>query len=330
MLLVEPFNVYISNEGGNLLMATDDKNSNEATPTYSVRTTKDVTDRIQELINRTGLNSKDLFVNMVENLESKLFLETSPEESQAMQQIRFHLSRVDNVFLGMAQKVADVTADFTQRFDAQSLKHQEIMDRLNQEKLQLVKEVTLAEETADSISKVLLSNDDQLRELKERAKADKLTISILSQKVETLEIDVKSVPPLTKQIETMQQTIRESSELNSTLKRELEGANRENARLVEEANKQIVVLDREHDQKVKHLIEIHESSVHEHEQEIKRINEVNELKHQHVMLKIESEVSKAKQIGNQEQISLMREHNQLIREHAILQSKLAALIPKNS
>lgn len=330
-------------------MATEDKIPTESNTTpYTMRVTKEATERVQILLDKTGLTMKDLFTTMVEGLEAKLIIETSPDQDRAMQQIRYHLGRVDSVFLGMAQKVVDVTADFTQRFDTQTLKNQEVLDRLTQEKFQLIKEVEIAKETVGTISEALVRNDEQLSELNERAKADKLTISILSKKVEALEIEVQSVPPLTKQIETLKQMIKETNEANAALKRELADANREGVRLAEESGRQIMVLNREHEQTIKHLTEMHESSareheqkikrylevrdttVYEHEQEIKRINEVNELKLQHVVLKIESEVSKAKQKGNEEQISLMREHNQLIKDHAILQSKYEALVPRKN
>jgi|GEM_PF-5133721 Chromosome segregation ATPases len=323
-------------------MAADDKTSpnetnptNPTNPTYSVRTTKEISEKIQDLLAKTGLSSKDLFASMVEGFETKLFLETSPEQNQAMQQIRYHLARIDSVFLGMAQKVVDVTEDFKLRLDSQAIKHQEVTDRLTQEKFDLIKEATLAKESVDNIAETLERSDEQLSELTERAKADKLTISILTQKIDTLEKDVQSVPSLTKriedlreQIENMKQSNREANELNEALKRELATANRENVRLTEEAERKVNSMNHEHEQEIRYFKEVQDSTSLKHKQDIDRLNEVCELRLQHVTLQIEAEVSKAKQLGKEEQMSLMREHNQLIKDHAILREKYAALVSK--
>ena len=308
----------------------DDKTPNETNPTYSVRTTKEVSDKIQELLIKTGLSSKDLFTTMVENLETKFIIETSPEQNQSMQQIRYHLARVDSVFLGMAQKVVDVTEDFALRFESQALKQQEIVDRLSQEKVELIKEATIVKETVDNITEKLERSDEQLSELNERAKADKLTISILGQKIEILEKDVQSVPVLTelireheKRIHILKTDLDKSTEEYTALGRELGALNLEKVRLMGDSEKQLSLMDREHEQ-------ILITTIHEHEQEIKRLTEVGELKIQHVILQIETEVSKAKQGANNEQLVLMREYNQLIKEHAMLREKYAVLIPRKT
>lgn len=171
---------------------------------YSVKTTSDVTERIQELTKKTGMNHKDLFAAMVTRYYTELEAGSEIDRSDDMQQIRYHLNRAENIFLGSLQKVQDIKKDYAERLDALKAQHKETQEELLKKTTILAKELeSLA--TTHSASKTRLKEvTDRNQELEETQRGNKMTVDLLSQKIVELELKVAEVNPLKAEITDLQ------------------------------------------------------------------------------------------------------------------------------
>lgn len=159
---------------------------------YSVKTTTDVTERIQELVKKTGLNHKDLFSAMVTRFYTELESGSELDQSDDMQQIRYHLNRVENVYLGSLQKVQDLKKDYSERLEEQKNKYKEVLEELHQLKKERTQEF-------DDLTKINEDTEIRLREIQQRNQeleessvSYRMTVELLSHRVEELETERKS------------------------------------------------------------------------------------------------------------------------------------------
>ena len=167
---------------------------------YSVKTTSDVTERIQELTKKTGLNHKDLFAAMVTRYYSELEAGSEIDRSDDMQQIRYHLNRAESIFLGSLKKVQDLKRDYTERLEALKAQHKETQEDLQKKNTHLAKELeklsTAHSEAENRLKKVAGRN----QELEETNRGNRMTTDLLSQKIVELELKVVAVDPLKEEI----------------------------------------------------------------------------------------------------------------------------------
>lgn len=171
---------------------------------YSVKTTSDITERIQELTKKTGLSHKDLFSAMVTRFYTESEAGSDIDRSDDMQQIRYHLNRVENIFLGSLQKVQDIKQDYTVRIEAQITQYKEVIEDLQKQRLNLSKEleksVKAKEETEKGYQEVL----ERSRELEESNRTTRMTIELLNQKNKELKAELKETTVLHDQIKELQ------------------------------------------------------------------------------------------------------------------------------
>jgi len=186
---------------------SEDTNSTIKPDSYSVKTTSDVTERVQELTKKTGLNHKDLFATMVTRYYSELEAGSELDRSNDMQQIRYHLNRTENIFLGSLQKVQDLKKDYAERLDAQKAQHKETQEELQKKNSNLAKELeklaTSQSETKKQLDKTILRN----QELEESNRSKRITVDLLTQKLEELELKAAMVDPLKVEITDLQSKI---------------------------------------------------------------------------------------------------------------------------
>lgn len=188
---------------------------------YSVKTTSDVTERIQELTKKTGLNHKDLFAAMVTRYYSELEVGSEIDRSDDMQQIRYHLSRAENIFLGSLQKVQDLKRDYAERLDAQKAQHKETQEELQKKNTNLVKELeklSTANSTTETRLKEITSRN---QELEESNRGNRMTVDLLNQKIEALEVNAAAVDPLKAKITDLQEKILTYQQKNTQLHSDL-------------------------------------------------------------------------------------------------------------
>ena len=171
---------------------------------YSVKTTSDVTERIQELTKKTGMNHKDLFAAMVTRYYTELEAGSEIDRSDDMQQIRYHLNRAENIFLGSLQKVQDLKKDYNERLDALKAQHKETQEDLGRKNANLAKELeqlaTAHSETDVRLKEIAGRN----QELEENNRGNRMTVDLLNQKIVELELKVAEVNPLKAEITDLQ------------------------------------------------------------------------------------------------------------------------------
>lgn len=191
---------------------------NEETPnkpdSYSVKTTSDITERIQELTKKTGLSHKDLFSAMVTRFYTELETGSEIDQSDDMQQIRYHLNRVENIFLGSLQKVHDLKKEYTERSEVKIAEYKEVIEDLQKQRLnsskELEKSLKVKEEAEKSIKEILERN----KELDESNRANRMTIELLNQKTKELEVKLNEATTLQDQVLQLQEenlTIKQDS-----------------------------------------------------------------------------------------------------------------------
>lgn len=172
---------------------------------YSVKTTSDVTERIQELTKKTGLNHKDLFAAMVTRYYSELEAGSEIDRSDDMQQIRYHLNRAENIFLGSLQKVQDLKKDYSERLEVLKAQHRETQEDLQKKSTTLAKEVekllTVQSETETRLNEITKRN----QELEESKRGNGLTVELLREKIKELELKAADVDPLKAEITDLQE-----------------------------------------------------------------------------------------------------------------------------
>jgi Chromosome segregation ATPases len=171
---------------------------------YSVKTTTDVTERIQELTKKTGLNHKDLFAAMVTRYYSELEAGSELDRSDDMQQIRYHLNRAENIFLGSLQKVQDLKKDYTERLDTMKAQHIETLENLQKKNTGLVKELEKLSTNHSEIERRLKEIMARNQELEENDQGSRMTIDLLSQKIKELESNAAALDPLKGEILALQ------------------------------------------------------------------------------------------------------------------------------
>jgi chromosome segregation ATPase len=154
---------------------------------YSVKTTSDVTERVQELTKKTGLSHKDLFAAMVTRYYTELETGSEIDKSDDMQQIRYHLNRAENIFLGSLQKVQDLKKDYTRRLEDQNAQYKDVLEDLQKQKSNLSKEL-------DKLIKEKGEAENRFKEIQQRNiefeetnRANRMTIDLLGHKVKDLE-----------------------------------------------------------------------------------------------------------------------------------------------
>lgn len=231
---------------------------------YSVKTTSDVTERIQELTKKTGLNHKDLFAAMVTRYYSELEAGSEIDRSDDMQQIRYHLNRAENIFLGSLQKVQDLKKDYTERLDAQKAQHKETQEDLQKRNTHLANELeklsTALSETEARFKEVTVRN----HELEETNRGNRMTLDLLSQKIQELELKAAALDPLKAEITDLQnKTLSYQQELThlhselGTAQRTIANLEQHRKETEEAARKQVQELKATYEKDIQQLKDVH-------------------------------------------------------------------------
>ncbi|MDR3602813.1 MAG: hypothetical protein P4L49_20440 [Desulfosporosinus sp.] len=235
---------------------------------YSVKTTKDVTERIQELTKKTGLNHKDLFAAMVTRYYSELEAGSEIDRSDDMQQIRYHLNRAENIFLGSLQKVQDLKKDYLERLDALKAQHKATQEDLQKKNINLAKEIEKLVTTHSETETQLKDITGRNLELEESNRGNRMTVDLLSQKIEELGLKAVAVEPLKAEITDLQAKTHSYQQTNTLLHSELETSRQTIANLEqhqkegeEAARKQIQALKVTYDKDIQQLNEVHKLEV---------------------------------------------------------------------
>ena len=164
--------------------------------TYSVKTTPEVKEDLGELLRLTGLPSKELFEAMVTNFKITAMQGTEVERTEDVQQVRYHLSRAENLFMNLVQKNQDVKQDYTARIDQENSLHKQISDGLQQEKILAIQERDKARVEQMEIIEEMKKSNELIVDLTDRARSERITIDVLTHKTEELEAKIEAMPAL--------------------------------------------------------------------------------------------------------------------------------------
>lgn len=164
--------------------------------TYSVKTTAGVKDELNELLRLTGLPSKELFEAMVTNYKIMALHGTEVERTEDVQQVRYHLSRAENLFMNLVQKNQDVKQDYTARIDQENVLHKQITDEFQQQKVLAIQERDAARVEQVELIEQMKKSNETIVDLTDRAKSDRITIDVLTRKTEELEAKAEAMPEL--------------------------------------------------------------------------------------------------------------------------------------
>src|SRR5665647_1873014 len=148
--------------------------------TYSVKTTSVVKDELNELLRLTGLPSKELFEAMVTNYKIMALQGTEVERTEDVQQVRYHLSRAENLFMNLVQKNQDVKQDYTSRIDQENVLHKQITDELQQQKTLAIQEKDKASVAQMELIEDMKKSNETIVDLTDRARSERLTIDVLT------------------------------------------------------------------------------------------------------------------------------------------------------
>ena len=171
--------------------------------TYSVKTTSVVKDELNELLRLTGLPSKELFEAMVTNYKIMALQGTEVERTEDVQQVRYHLSRAENLFMNLVQKNQDVKQDYTSRIDEENVLHKQITDELQQQKTLAIQEKDKASVAQKELIEDMKKSNETIVDLTDRARSERLTIDVLTIKNEELQTKVTAMPKLEEQAEQL-------------------------------------------------------------------------------------------------------------------------------
>jgi len=185
-----------------------------------------------------------------------------------MQQIRYHLNRAENIFLGSLQKVHDLKKDYKDRLDALKEEHKETQKALQNKNSSLAKELeklsTDQSETETRFKEIVARN----QELEETNRGNRMTVDLLSQKIEELEIKAAGVDPLKAEITVLQaKTLshqQELAHLNSelgTAQQTIANLKQHRAETEEVLRKQVEDLKAAYEKEIQQLKEVHKLEV---------------------------------------------------------------------
>ena len=215
-------------------------------PLYSVRTNDEVMSDVSVLVERTGLSQKDLFSAMVAQFKTNLLASSDTEQTEDMQQLRYHLSHAESIFTNMVQKLHDLKENFAESIDQEKRVHQGIVDQVDKSRLQ-------AEAERDKARLDLSEIQDQLKELSERNgeleavnKSNRITIDLLTGKNETMEAQIGTVAEMEAEVQQLRAQHDDSQRLIERLRSEAV----QNGQILELTKERLANAEKEHEKAI--------------------------------------------------------------------------------
>lgn len=227
-------------------------------PVYSVRTDDDVMTDVKTLIDRTGLTQKDLLSAMVTQFKTNLLAGSDTEQTEDMQQLRYHLSHAESIFANMVQKLHDLKDNFSESIEQEKRVHQGVVDQVEKSRLQ-------AEAERDKDRLDLAEIQDQMKELTERNseleainKSNLTTIALLTDKTEALEARIGTVVELEAEVQHLQTQHTEAQRQVERLK--VEAA--QNAQNLELAKERLANAEKDHEKAIAAAQKVADLQIH--------------------------------------------------------------------
>lgn len=224
---------------------------------YSVKTTNDITESVNELLKATGLNNKELFAAMVTQFRTNFMAGSDTEQTEDMQQLRYHLSHAESIFTNMVQKLHDLKKNFAESVEQEKRVHQGIVDQVEKGRLQ-------AEAERDKARLELAEIQERSKELSERnselegtQKSNRITIELLTSQKELLEARIGTVAEMETEVQQLRSQFIDAQRQIESLQTE---AN-QNVRILELTKERLDVTIKERDENVVSLRQSFEKEI---------------------------------------------------------------------
>ena len=235
---------------------SEDKET-KATQTYSVKTSKDITDTVDELVKLTGLTNKDLFSMMVMGFKTNLMAGTETEQTEDMQQVKYHLTHAEAIFTGMVQKLHDLKQNFSESVVQEKILHQGIVDQVEKSRLQ-------AESERDKARLELAETMERMKEISERnneleavQKYNHITVELLTSRNESMEVRIGTVAEMENEVRQLRIQHTEAQRQIEKLQNEAEQC----ARILGLTKERLVSAEKEKEQTVEALRQTHSNEL---------------------------------------------------------------------
>ena len=185
---------------------SDTPKANQSQP-YSVRTTSEVMADITTLLEKTGLSQKDLLSAMVTQFKSNLLAGSDSEQTEDMQQLRYHLSHAESIFINMTQKLHDLKESFGERIEKEKQLHQNVIGQVELGRQQAEAERDKAQQDLAEIQAKIKELTERNTELESVNKSNRITIDLLTTQNEALEAKVGAAVEMEAEIRTLRQQL---------------------------------------------------------------------------------------------------------------------------
>lgn len=227
-------------------------------PLYSVRTNDEVMADISALVERTGLSQKDLFSAMVTQFKTNLLTGNETEQTEDMQQLRYHLSHAELIFASMIQKVRDLKESYTESLDQEKQMHQSVVAQVERGR-------QTAEEERDKARLDLARIQDQIKELVERNndleainKSNLTTIALLTDKAEALETRIGTIVEMEAEVQQLRTQQTEAQRLIERLQAE----SAQSAQMLELTKERLANAEKDHEKAIAAAQKMAELQIH--------------------------------------------------------------------
>ena len=278
-------------------------------PVFSVKSSKDVVEKAYELVEKSGLSVKDWFEGAVSAMEIQMFEGTEADQAQDTQQMRYHMKRVEDLFLSQVQKIIELREDFHQKLNEENVRHKGLVDNLQEQKAKLqgqIEQLVKDTEETKKREEVLLERN---KTLEEGTNLSSKTIAIIQARNTDLEEEVAAIPKYEEEVKNLR-----SENYNHLAK--------------------ITQLEREKE-RLQSLVTAAEDKYHQTKEEGERksgeIQRLMNLKMEKVIvesdMKVLEEVQKAKDESSKRERELMNKNEELTRRVHELE---ITLLEKNS
>lgn len=195
--------------------------------TYSVRTNSEVMEDIAAMVEKTGLSQKDLLSAMVNQFKANMLANGESEQTEDMQQLRYHLTHAESIFINMTQKLSDLKDSYAERIEKEKQLHQSIIDQVDRSRQQ-------AEAERDKAKEELASIQEQIKELTERNteleavnKSNLKTVELLTNQNDSLEARIGTVDEMETEVTQLRAELTSEQKRVEKLQAEAEKSIRE-------------------------------------------------------------------------------------------------------
>ncbi|SHN84742.1 hypothetical protein [Desulfitobacterium chlororespirans] len=205
---------------------SDTPKANQSQP-YSVRTTNEVMADITTLVEKTGLSQKDLLSAMVTQFKSNLLAGGDSEQTEDMQQLRYHLTHAESIFVNMTQKLHDLKDDYSGRIEQEKRLHQNIIDQVDRSRQQAEAERDKAKEDLAGIQEQIKELSERNAELETVNKSNLKTIELLTNQNDSLEARIGTVAEMETEVTQLRAELAAEQKRSEKLQAEAEKSIRE-------------------------------------------------------------------------------------------------------